>query len=107
MKRNQSPLEQRLLLVFLAFMLGLLFVVLGVALFESQVLVGAALVWILAVLLYAAHVLRCPLCGATLLYFPVRTAWRWLRESPRKCPRCRTDYEAAVAELASGKGRSS
>lgn len=106
MNRNRSAVEQRLFAVFLAFLLGLVVVVLGVAFFESQVVVGIALLWILVVLLYAGHTFRCPLCGAVVLFFPVRTAWRWLRGSPRKCPRCRTDYDAAVAELARGKGRS-
>ena len=107
MTRNPDPVDKRLLAVFLAFVLGLLVVVLGVAAFDSRAVVGAALVWILAVLWYAFRAFRCPLCGATFLFFPVRTAWRWLWESPRKCPRCRTDHDAAAAELAREKERSS
>jgi hypothetical protein len=62
-------------------------------------MVGLSLVWIFATLLFAMRAFRCPLCGARLLYFPITVAWRWLHSSPRLCPRCRTDYDAAMAEL--------
>jgi hypothetical protein len=106
MKRTRSRLERRLLSVFAAFGLGLAMVVVGVAALDSRLVVGVSLIWILAVLFYALRAFRCPLCGAALLYYPLGAALRWLRASPRLCPRCRTDYDAALTELGRGSRRS-
>lgn len=99
MRRDRSRLGRRLLATAAAFAIGLVAIILGVAFLDSRVAVGAALVWIFAVLLFAMRAFRCPLCGAALLYFPIGVAWRWLNASPRLCPRCRTDYDKAMAEL--------
>lgn len=106
MKRDGRRLERRLAATFGAFGLGVIAVVAGVAILDSRLVVGLSLCWILAVMLFALRAFRCPLCGAALLYFPIGVALRWLRSSPRLCPRCRTDYEAAASELGRGTGRS-
>jgi len=107
MTHARSSIGRRLRWTGAAFALGVLVVVLGVAALDSPTIVGGALLWILLVLFYAYRVFRCPLCGAIVLFFPVGVAWRWLSRTPRLCPRCRTDYEAAAAELGRGTRRSS
>jgi hypothetical protein len=105
MTHARGTLERRLRWTAAAFALGVLAVVLGIAVLESRAVVGIALVWIFAVVLYAFRAFRCPLCGATVLFFPIGVAWRWLSTTPRLCPRCRTDYETAAAELGRGNRR--
>ena len=106
MRRDRSRLGRRLMATTTAFAIGVVAIILGVAFLDSRVIVGVSLIWIFAVLLFALRAFRCPLCGAALLYFPIGVAWRWLHASPRLCPRCRTDYDAATAELGRASRRS-
>jgi hypothetical protein len=106
MTQGRNSIGRRLRWTAAAFALGVAAVVAGVAVFDSRVVVGCALLWIFLVLLFAFRVFRCPLCGAVVLFFPIGVAWRWLRTTPRLCPRCRTDYETAAAELGRGTRRS-
>ncbi len=106
MTHGRSGIGRRLRWTAVAFVLGAAAVMVGVAVLDSRVVVGVALLWILLVLFYAFRVFRCPLCGAVVLFFPVGVAWRWLSTTPRLCPRCRTDYEAAAAEIGRGTRRS-
>lgn len=105
MTHARGSIGRRLRWTVAAFALGVFGVVLGVAVLESRVVVGLALLWIFLVLFYGYRVFRCPLCGAVVLFFPIGVAWRWLTTTPRLCPRCRTDYEAAAAELRRGTRR--
>jgi len=107
MTQDRSRLRSRLRWTGAAFVLGVAGVVVGVAVLDSHAVVGYALLWIFLVLLFAYRAFRCPLCGAALLFFPLGVAWHWLRSSPKLCPRCRTDYESAAAELGRGTRRSS
>jgi hypothetical protein len=102
----RKSLRSRLGWTGAAFALGVAAVVIGVALLDSRPVVGIALSWVFAVLFFAFRAFRCPLCGAALLFFPIGVAWRWLRSTPKLCPRCRTDYEIAAAELGRGTRRS-
>ncbi|MGD8278644.1 MAG: hypothetical protein PVH00_11485 [Gemmatimonadota bacterium] len=106
MTRAYSSVGRRLRWTATAFAAGVVAVLVGVAVLDSRAVVGFALFWIFLVLFYAWRTFRCPLCGAVVLFFPLGVAWRWLRTTPRLCPRCRTDYEAAAAELGRGPRRS-
>lgn len=90
----------------LAYVAGLVALILAIAIADSTAGAGIALTWILAVLLYARHDLRCPLCGASVLNAPVGRGLSWLAGSNRRCARCMTSYDAAVSAGTGGRTRS-
>lgn len=96
---SDQRLKRQIAAVFGGYVLGLAGVVGGVAVWDSRGVVGVALVWLTAFVVYAWQTFRCPLCGASVFNSPVTGALRWLFRTPRRCPRCRADYEVALAEL--------
>lgn len=80
---------------------GGLFVLLlvSIAVIDSPLLAGIALAGILIAILAAKQVLRCPLCGTSVLNGPVGAAVSWLTGRDRRCPRCRMDYEKALRAM--------
>jgi phage FluMu protein Com len=74
----------------------------AVAVVDSPLIAGLALAWILAVILYARHTLRCPLCGASVLNAGVGKGVSWLAGRDRRCPRCKAGYEEAVSARVRG-----
>ena len=92
-------LNWKLAIVFAAFGAGFVAVVLGVAVLQSSTVVGISLAGMTVVVVYAWLTFRCPLCGSSVFNAPARAALRWVLRTPRRCPRCRTDYEAALQEV--------
>jgi hypothetical protein len=91
--------NRRIALFFGAWCLG--FLVMFVATVRDEPgITGFALAWTLAVLVVGRHVLRCPLCKGSVLDSPVSASLRWVSGRERRCWRCRTDYEEAVAAIA-------
>jgi hypothetical protein len=95
----------RLAVVIGAYVAGLSGVILGVVVWSSPTVVGVALAWLTVVGIYAWRAFRCPLCGASVFNAPARAAVRWVIRTPRLCPRCRADYDAALVELRRGARR--
>jgi hypothetical protein len=83
-----------------AYIAGLTALLLSIAVADSRIGSGIALAWILGVLLYARHELRCPLCGASVLNASVGKGVRWLA-GERRCPRCRANWDEAASALSS------
>jgi hypothetical protein len=84
-----------------AYIVGLAVLLLSIAMADSRVGSGIALAWIIGVLLYARHELRCPLCGASVLNATVGKGLRWLA-GDRRCPRCRANWDEAASARSSG-----
>lgn len=77
----------------------LVLLIVSIAVIDSPLLAGIALGGILIAILAARQVLRCPLCGTSVLNGPVGEAVNWLTGRDRRCSRCRTDYEEALSEI--------
>lgn len=84
-----------------AFVFGIMALVAAIAIADSRTGAGIALAWIIAVLLYARHALRCPLCGASVLNAPAGRGLRWIVATDRRCARCMAKHEDAVSARAS------
>jgi hypothetical protein len=80
---------------------GAFFVLLivAIAVLDSPLIAGIALGGILVAVVAARQLLRCPLCGTSVLNGPVGLAMNWLTGRDRRCSRCRTDYEEALTEI--------
>lgn len=94
-------INRNLALVFGAFTVGLLIVLSGVVIFDSRRVVGFALAWLTGVVMYAWLTFRCPLCRAAVFNSPALAAFTWILHQPRRCPRCNTEFEAALREVRS------
>ncbi len=99
MNAEQRALRTRIRAVLAGYAIGLGGVVAGVAIWDSRAMVGLSLVWLTLVVGYAWLGFRCPLCNESVFNGPARAALLWLFRTPRRCPRCRTDYDVALAEL--------
>jgi hypothetical protein len=71
----------------------------SIAVIDSPLLAGIALAGILIAILAARQLLRCPLCGTSVLNGPVGEAVNWLTGRDRRCSRCRTNYEEALTAM--------
>lgn len=95
--------NRQLAAVFTAFALGVVGVLFGILVLDSRIVVGFAVAWIMGVLLVGRQLFRCPLCRASIFLAPVSVSLPWVMGRSRRCPRCRTDFEAAVAEKAASR----
>lgn len=98
MSRERARIDQLVRLLAAAYVAGVAALVVLIAVVDSRLATGAAVGWIILVLLYARHALRCPLCGASVLNAPVGAGLSWLTGRDRRCPRCKTDYESVLGE---------
>jgi len=98
----RAKLNRQLALMFGAFGLGLAAVLAGILILDSRVFVGFAVAWIMVVVLFARRQFRCPLCHASILMAPVSESVPWILGRTRRCPRCRTDYDEAMAAVSAG-----
>ena len=105
MSAARTRINRQLAATFGAFGLGLAGVLAGILIWDSRVFVGFAVAWIMGVVLLARRAFRCPLCGASVFLAPVSESLPWVLGGTRRCPRCRADYEEAIAEV-SGSSRS-
>jgi hypothetical protein len=83
-----------------AYIVGLAALMLSIAVADSRIGSGIALAWIMGLLLYARHELRCPLCRASVLNASVGKGLRWLA-GDRRCPRCLASWEDVASARSS------
>jgi hypothetical protein len=102
--RRTSDTTRRVIAFAAAYGIGLAALMVAIAAADSRIAAGIALAWILGVLLYARHELRCPLCGASVLNAGVGSGLRWLAAANRRCPRCRASYDDAAAARSPARG---
>jgi hypothetical protein len=101
--RRTSDTTRRVIAFAAAYGIGLAALMVAIAAADSRIAAGIALAWILGVLLYARHELRCPLCGASVLNASVGSGLRWLAAANRRCPRCRANYDDAARAQTSAR----
>jgi hypothetical protein len=102
--RRTSDTTRKVIALAAAYGIGLAALMVAIAAADSRIAAGIALAWILGVLLYARHELRCPLCGASVLNAGVGSGLRWLAAANRRCPRCRASYDDAAAARSPARG---
>jgi hypothetical protein len=98
--------NRRLAAVFAGFGLGVAGVLAGIMIWNSRVVVGIAIACIMGVFLVAMRLFRCPLCGAAVFLSPVSQSLTWITGRSRRCPRCRADFEEAIAATSGSSGKS-
>lgn len=109
MSEARTRVDRALALVLGGYALCLAVAIAAVVVWDSGLLMGLALAGILGLFAYARRALRCPLCGAAAFLAPVPAAIRFIVQKPRRCPRCRTDFEQAttlIRSTSAGNGQS-